>query len=119
MFVATPPFRVPDCFVHNWLFLKRFSVDAAEFVAKSGRTLYWIGIFDPGGGGVHVPLFVPPGLITSRLRNYTGYGCCLNSLCADSCPRYLCSRIIQQPFGQLSIYVRGRRCASKIGFCGL
>ena len=22
MFVATPPFRVPNCFVHNWLFLK-------------------------------------------------------------------------------------------------
>ena len=51
VFVATPPFRVLDCFVHNWLFLKWISVDAAEFVAASGRTLYRIGIFDPGGGG--------------------------------------------------------------------
>ena len=88
MYVATPPFRVHDCFVHNWLFLKWISVDATEFVAASGRTLYRIGIFDPGGGGVHVPRFVPPGLITNKLLNYTGCGCCLSSVCADSYPRY-------------------------------
>ena len=55
MFVAMPPFRVLDCFVRNWLFLKWISVDATEFVAKSGRTLYWVGIFDPGGGGCRSP----------------------------------------------------------------
>ena len=51
MFVATPPFGVPDCFVHNWLLLKWIFADAAEFVAASGKTMYRIGIFDPGGGG--------------------------------------------------------------------
>ena len=50
MFVATPPFRVPDCCVRDWLVIKWISVDAAEFLSRSGNTLYRIGIFDPGGG---------------------------------------------------------------------
>ena len=45
MFVATPPFVVPGCFVRNWLFLKWLSVDAAEFVSGSGKVLYRIGFF--------------------------------------------------------------------------
>ena len=51
MFVATPPFTVPTYFVRNWLFLKWISVDTAEFVLRSGKVLYQIGIFDPRGGG--------------------------------------------------------------------
>ena len=50
MFVATPPFRVPDCYVREWLFVKWISVDAAEFMSRSSAKLYRIGIFDPGGG---------------------------------------------------------------------
>ena len=49
--------------------------------------------------GLHEPSFVPAGLIISRLLNCMGSRCCLKSLCANTCPGYLCSRIIQQPFG--------------------
>ena len=50
MFVATPPLRAPDCSVKDWLFVKWISVDAAEFLSRSGVTLYRNGIFDPAGG---------------------------------------------------------------------
>ena len=50
MFVATPPFRAPDCYVKDWLFIKWISVDAAEFLSRLGVKLYRIGIFDPAGG---------------------------------------------------------------------
>ena len=50
IFVATPPFRAPDCYVKDWLFIKWISVDAAEFLSRSGVKLYRIGIFDPAGG---------------------------------------------------------------------
>ena len=49
MFIATPPFRAPHCYVRDWLFVKWISVYAAEFMSRSGVKLYPIGIFDPAG----------------------------------------------------------------------
>ena len=65
MFVAKPPFRVPDCYVRDWLFIKWISVDAVEVISRSGTTLHRIGIFDPGGGGGGGSS-VLRGLITSK-----------------------------------------------------
>ena len=116
MFIDTPPFRVLDCFVHDWMFLKWIFVDAAEFISKSGKTLYRIGIFDPGG--VREPSFVPPGLIINRSLNGMGSGCCLSSLCAESCHGYLCSRIIRQPLGSYQFTCTGAFAQAKSNSAG-
>ena len=50
MFVATPPFRVPTCFVRNWLFLKGLSVDAAEFILGWARSYTGLEFLTQGGG---------------------------------------------------------------------